>query len=557
MISIKNTSVYLTCLWTLTSIILSEAFAQINTHHSLKRIETPVFQQLQQDEHYIYLPMGFNRSEAASKLKNIQVNRISAISLVYTQYRQSERFNQLSLNEARTAELFAQIPELKAHPEIQWYWIAQTGCTNPEPCKSFFHGFEIRLKSDAELTAERNADALLDYYESISMGEEPDARTLDSLTSAPGSTLLKSCDTTYIEAYRTENRYGSLKFFSHQAKKSFIKSLKKNSESELNEIQILLDPKGQIIQAPTLSTRQTAALNAAITKNCYFKSSKFHNESVNTHITIIPIKDKKSRMVNLKMIGAPANESGEFLDMSQAPVEYKQRIHCNYTDTARAGFRTYSAEKVVTEVLKRNAQWKNCLIATDVTGSMTSYLGQFLAWHKMHLETDAKNSDFVFFNDGNNMPDYLKRPGHVGGVYYLKTDNYKELKQMLSIAQRSGSGGDGPENNVEAIIKGISENPQVSEVILIADNLATPRDLSLLKKINKPIHIVLCGANNGINLDYLNMARENGGTVHTIEQDLLKLASLKEGASFSIDQNTYRVRDNKIEQVKQYTSGIK
>jgi hypothetical protein len=175
----------------------------------------------------------------------------------------------------------------------------------------------------------------------------------------------------------------------------------------------------------------------------------------------------------------------------------------------------------------------------------------------MHLESDAKNSDFVFFNDGNNMPDYLKRPGHVGGVYYLKTDNYKELKQMLSVAQRSGSGGDGPENNVEAIIKGISENPQVSEVILIADNFATPRDLSLLKKINKPIHIVLCGANNGINLDYLNMARENGGTVHTIEQDLLKLASLREGAYFSIDQNTYRVCDNKIEQVKQYTPGIK
>lgn len=293
MISIKNTSVYLTCLWTLTFIILSEAFAQINTHQRLKRIETPVFQQLQQDEHYIYLPMGFNRSEAASKLKNIQVDRISAISLVYTQYRQSERFNQLSLNEARTAELFAQIPELKQHPEIQWYWIAQTGCSSPESCKSFFHGFEIRLKSDADLTAQRNADALLDYYESLSLGEEPDAHTLDSLTFSPGSTLLKSCDTTYIESYRSENRYGSLKFFSTQAKKSFIKSLKKNSESELHEIQILLDPKGQIIQSPTLSTRQTATLDAAITKNCYFKSSKFHNENVNTHLTIIPTRDKK------------------------------------------------------------------------------------------------------------------------------------------------------------------------------------------------------------------------------------------------------------------------
>lgn len=525
------------------------SYAQVKTDQTLRRIETPVFQPIS-DPNFVYLPMSFNRSEAEEKLKNVPVERISSISLVYTQYRMSERFNQLALNDERTAALFRQLPELKAHPEIQWYWIAQTGCGDPESCKSFFHGFEIKFKSEEDFRAEKSANAMLDYYESLNLGEEPDAKTLDSMVSVKGSSLVKNCDTSYIEAYKTVNRYGSLRFYHQKSKKSFIRTFHKIQGRNPEPIVILLSPKGKITECQGLDSKEIEQMETSIKKNFYFKSSRYMGTSVYTSMTITPIINSRGKIENFKFSSAPANETGELLDMSAAPVEYKKRVQCLYTDTSRSALRTYAHEKVVTEVLDRNTQWKNCLVATDVTGSMYPYLGQFLAWHKLHLESDAKNHDFVFFNDGNNMPDYLKHAGHVGGIYYIKTLDYSELRKTLSLAQRKGNGGDGPENNVEAIIKGINENPHVSEIILIADNYATPRDLHLLKKISKPIHIVLCGATYGINVDYLNMARDNGGTVHTIEQDLLKLSSFKEGATFTIDGQTFRIHQNKIEALK-------
>lgn len=528
------------------------SYAQVKTDQTLRRIETPIFQPIS-DPNFVYLPMSFNQSEAEARLKNVPVERISSISLVYTQYRMSERFNQMALNDERTAALFRQLPELKAHPEIQWYWIAQTGCADPESCKSLFHGFEIKLKSEDELWTEKSADAMLDYYESLNLGEEPDAKTLDSLASLKGSPVVKNCDTSYIEAYKTVNRYGSLRFNHQNAKKSFIKMYKKIQGRNPESIVILLNAKGNITECQGLTTKEIDLLEASISKNFYVKSSRYMGKSVHTSITITPIINARGRIENFNFSYAPADDNGELLDMSAAPVEYKKRIQCLYTDTSRMAVKTYAYEKVVTEVMDRNPQWKNCLVVTDVTGSMSPYLGQFLAWHKLHLESDAKNRDFVFFNDGNNMPDYLKHSGHVGGIYYVKTLDYNELRKTLALAQRKGSGGDGPENNMEAIIKGIDENPHVSEIILIADNNATPRDIHLLKKISKPIHIVLCGATNGINAAYLNIARDNGGTVHTIEQDLLKLSSYQEGAVFTIEGHTYRIHQNKVDPLRKVT----
>jgi hypothetical protein len=218
---------------------------------------------------------------------------------------------------------------------------------------------------------------------------------------------------------------------------------------------------------------------------------------------------------------------------------------CDYLDTSmlKVGKGLLSSTPdVVIKAFDRNKDWKNCLVVTDVTGSMYPYLAQFQVWHKLHLEQNNGNHDFMFFNDGDNKPDLIKVSGNVGGLYYINTSSFEQLSITMKKAMLKGGGGDLPENNIEAVIEGLKKNPNLKEVIMIADNFATPRDLELLKMVEVPIHLILCGAHkNTINPAYLKMLRDNKGSLHTMDQDLYDFSKLNEGQSVKIDGHTYRL----------------
>jgi hypothetical protein len=144
------------------------------------------------------------------------------------------------------------------------------------------------------------------------------------------------------------------------------------------------------------------------------------------------------------------------------------------------------------------------------------------------------------------MPDNLKVTGQVGGLYYVHTSCFSALSTTMNMAMSSGGGGDGPENNLEAVLEGLQSNPEIKEVIMIADNNATPRDLALLYKIKVPIRLILCGAQFGINTDYLEMIRINGGSIHTIEDDLYSLSKLNNGEKIVIDGIEYEMKYGKF-----------
>ena len=84
---------------------------------------------------------------------------------------------------------------------------------------------------------------------------------------------------------------------------------------------------------------------------------------------------------------------------------------------------------------------------------------------------------------------------------------------LYQLVMMKGGGGDGPENDLEAIIKGIKEFPEHGEVILIADNNSCVRDMDLLKYIDVPVRVILCGYTNagGVNPHYVKIAHETGG----------------------------------------------
>lgn len=278
-----------------------------------------------------------------------------------------------------------------------------------------------------------------------------------------------------------------------------------------------------------------------------FIRSRYNGKFVPSNVIVT--FSKQNGKVNAVFICKPVLPNGLKFNVDAVNHSTRLEVSCSYMDTTKKIFYSNFESPVVIKVLDRNKHWKNCIVVTDVSGSMAPYLGQFLYWHKLNLNAESKNSNFFFFNDGDNMPNNLKQTGKVGGIYTLKTDNYSLLKETLIEAQQNGSGGDGPENNMESVIKVIKEFPECEGIIMIADNWSTPRDLEMMKQIKLPIHFILCGTYFGVNPEYLNLVYKNGGSIHTIESDLTRLKKFKENQELIIDHQKLILKKGRFESI--------
>jgi hypothetical protein len=214
-----------------------------------------------------------------------------------------------------------------------------------------------------------------------------------------------------------------------------------------------------------------------------------------------------------------------------------------------------NTDSTVFKAFTRN-KWSNMLICADVTGSMSPYTTQLLLWIKLNTGKLSVKS-YLFFNDGNNTPDHKKIIGNTGGIYEIRSSKYDDVSSTIYKAMAAGSGGDAPENNIEALLKGVEMNIDATDIILIADNWAPVKDMSLLNKITKPVKVILCGSNGYINPDYLTIAYKTGGSVHTMEEDITELMKLKEGDTFTFKGVKYRIVDGKfVSEAYKYVGGI-
>lgn len=189
------------------------------------------------------------------------------------------------------------------------------------------------------------------------------------------------------------------------------------------------------------------------------------------------------------------------------------------------------------------------LVVTDLTGSMSPYTAELLLWFRLAQNT-GRVEHLVFFNDGDGKSDSLKVLGKTGGLYDIRPESFEEIAKLANQVVEKGNGGDEPENNVEALLYGLKVCPECEEVIMISDNWATPRDIALLKKLTKPVRVILCGTEEGINPDYLNLARDTGGSVHTIKEDIDDLLNLNEGQEIKIGKETFIIKNGKFELFK-------
>jgi len=188
----------------------------------------------------------------------------------------------------------------------------------------------------------------------------------------------------------------------------------------------------------------------------------------------------------------------------------------------------------ILKVFQRNEDWKDMLVVCDVTGSMSPYTAQLLLWIKANQKLRSMKS-IVFFNDDDERSTSQVKVKDTTGMWSVSSSNYKEVMKVAIEAMKNGNHY---ENNLEAVCRAIDEFPEdKGKVIMIADNWEDPCDMYLLdylksKKI--PIRVIVCGVNASFNMKYLDIARATGGTVHTMEEDLKNLASMKDGTKFKI-----------------------
>ena len=203
----------------------------------------------------------------------------------------------------------------------------------------------------------------------------------------------------------------------------------------------------------------------------------------------------------------------------------------------------YSANMVVDTIIPKvfaRNKWRNMVIAVDMTGSMSPYTAQLLLWLKLNNNSNVVKQ-YVFFNDGDRTLDTKKIIGKTGGIYHTRSSKIEDIQDLAYKTMSNGNGGDAPENNIEAVLEAINLCPECETIVMIADNNAPVKDISIASQVNKPVKIIVCGVVKYIHIDYLNLARETGGSVHTMEKDLTDLVKLKEGEEIEINRLTYKI----------------
>lgn len=208
------------------------------------------------------------------------------------------------------------------------------------------------------------------------------------------------------------------------------------------------------------------------------------------------------------------------------------------------GYDPNNPDSVFMAVMNRN-NFKDITFVCDVTGSMSPYTAQIFEWLPKGL-AGGNCSSFVFFNDGDKKSTSDKQVGKTGGIYGIRTQRFDSVYYEARLTMEKGDGGDLTENPVEATIWAIKKFNPTGDVVLVADNFSSPRDLELYEKLNRPVHIILCGARASINPDYLVLARKTHGTIHTVTDDVTGLDQMKNGDVIIIGRYHYMLKGEKF-----------
>ncbi|RTQ49771.1 hypothetical protein EJV47_13260 [Hymenobacter gummosus] len=472
------------------------------------------------------LPSTFSGPElAALKLRERQLVRVD---LVYSAYRFDPKFDQRQLNLGRLRNLENLMPGILRDETLSWNLIEQTGCNSPAECEGYFHGFVLYIEKRYTKADSRGEVARLTALLSAADKKIDKVRTLRK---KPGVPLSCSYPRSYYKLRQLARRIRKGYRCPDKAAQTVAFRADVTQTGALQTVQLLPDSTGQL---PPCPDDLAAAVREGFAFASGFALGKNRYPFTVTGLVTLPVRAGSLRV------------TGYFLTDS---LMRKHRIKLNKDgcqarllrpgDPAEDDPIPTPDARAVARVLDRHPAWRRSVVVADVTGSMYPYTADLLTW--LQLSTGAEEKTFVFFNDGNDLPDRDKAIGRTGGLYEVRTNDYEQVRGKVLEAMLAGGGGDAPENDCEALLRAQQLAPDAQELILIADNHTFPRDTRLLVGTRLPVRIILCGAADYINPKYLALARHFGYSLHTLELDLTNLSELAPGATLDVGRLRYQV----------------
>lgn len=479
-----------------TLLMYLSSFSQSGLINQISLIEPTLLDRvlLEDSTSQVAIECDFSKHKFNSeKIKDLRskVADIISVKLVYTRFRDKPEFDQVSLNRNRLHDLNKFLPGIIENYHIRWELIEQTGCNSIDSCKGFFHGFLIDFRK--EFSKEDYGEEIT-YLKKVIVGKDPEKREdkagfLDAMPRYEGACVALKRDVLEIL-----NKVGGAR--SYRENLEFDLTITISSSGELENLWIT-GISDEFINS---------VLHRDLKKINKWTPGDEYGFPVSGTVNLTFKYDFKSKL----LIG----DCGFLRD--------KEELRFPKPD------KYFIENRTVLELLKEDDS-ERIGIAVDVTGSMSPYVVQTLIWLRESINSE-KTETILFFNDGNYTADYFKRIGETGGLYSVsEVRDFDSIIETLIKSMVSGNGGgDIPENNVEALLETQRSCDGCTNLVMIADNYATPRDLSLAKRIDLPVKIILCGGEELLNPAYLNLARSTMGSVHLANQsyDDLHLMSL-------------------------------
>lgn len=477
------------------------------------------------------LPSTFAQNNVTLQRSVDQLRELTILKVyyVYTNYKQSPTFNQRALDQKRLEQLQNTFPELVADPTIEWQLIEQTGCTSPEMGTMFFHGFIIIHRpnlSETERLAEiKRLETYLQNPSDVFVQPQ-----LDPLISQlnPPKNQSNSISLTDQKAQYTAGSDAML---------SYLKSTLRTDEIALKrddkwvKTSFTVEQNGEITNIEIEGSqpeRIEIAINESLTEMP--KWTPATRDSLPVASTIqLEVRISYSPSVNGMYL-----MNGERPTLETNPLMETPDNLASSTDgiTSEQIFLKSSAVYKGLEVL--NPDEKSALVM-DVTGSMTDNVAALKRWITAHQDS-LQFTSFTFFNDGDGKETRKKKMGETGGIY--QTFNPLAINDLITQTMEKGSGGERPENDVEAILFAEKNDSLCDVILLVADNYSEVRDLELVRNVNKKVNVLICAGFGAVRVDYLLLAKETGGDL-IFNGERIQLSGLQNREVLSVGSYQY------------------
>lgn len=277
------------------------------------------------------------------------------------------------------------------------------------------------------------------------------------------------------------------------------------------------------------------------------------------HGWVIYYRPEKQITSEIKEIIIPNDEPDEDLDDFGEVLGYKKKGSATLLFEDLKPQATLGADKgiVYTVLDKHLNRWNSIGLVMDWTASMYEFGWYLPDWLKKNNEKAKNIQSFVLFNDGNGKKEGEKVIGQTGGIYFTHSREVRDwFKLMMECSNNDTGENDWQENPVEALLYAQIICPDCKDLVLVADARSPARDFSLLDALihqcrlkQQRIHVILCGANEMLQAEYIYLAVATKGTLHTLEEDV-DISALGENQEFQLNGKQWIFQNGQLRRLK-------